>query len=88
MANHAWTESDDLMVLYIHKFGLQDSPLTKQQISAKIGVSVGSLSYRQGNFKAIDGIGKATHFAKISLKVSQEYGSLSMSELKSLAFKM
>ena len=32
-------------------------------------MSEGSLSYRIGNFKAIQGIGKATNYAKLSKKV-------------------
>ena len=86
MNKHTWTKQDDLMILFVHKFGLKNSPLTKQEIANKIGVSLGSVNYRLGNFKAIDGIGKITHFAKLSLEVHQKYSNLSEQGLKQLAF--
>ena len=86
MVNHTWIESDDLMIFFLHKFGIENSPLSKQEIAEKIGVSLGSVSYRLGNFKAIDGEGKATNFAKLSEQVHKNYASLSMQELKNVAF--
>ena len=88
MPNHKWTIEDDFMILFIHKFGIESSPLDKEGIAKEIGVSLGSVSYRIGNFKAIDGIGKATHFAKLSFEVHKKYSSLSKQELKRLAFLM
>lgn len=75
------------MILYVHKFGYANSPLSKQQIAHKIGVSTGSVNYRLGNFKAIEGIGKATHYAKLSLAVYERYSKLSETELRKVAFK-
>ena len=86
MPNHTWTEEDDLMILFIHKFGTANSPLTNQEIAKKIGVSLGSVSYRIGNFKAIDGIGQATHVAKLSHLVYKKYSALTLQELKKIAF--
>lgn len=83
---HRWTESDDLMVFFLYKFGKENSPITKDEISKKIGVSLGSLSYRIGNFKAINGEGNATHFAKLSEMVFKKYAKLNMQELKNVAF--
>jgi len=86
MSNHTWTKQDDLMILFVHKFGIKKSPLTKKEIAKIIGVSLGSVSYRIGNFKAIDGIGKATHYAKLSLTVHSKYSDLNEMELSQLAF--
>ncbi len=86
MPNHTWIENDDLMILFIYKFGVEDSPLSKQEIADKIGVSLGSVSYRLGNFKAIDGVGKATHYERLSKDVHKKYSGLSMQELKNVAF--
>lgn len=88
MPKHTWTAQDDLMILFIHKFGIKNSPYTKTQIAEKIGVSLGSVSYRIGNFKAIEGIGNATHYAKLSLNIYKKYSNLSQKELKKLAFGM
>ena len=86
MSNHTWTLQDDLMILFVYKFGAESCPISKQQIADKIGVSLGSVSYRIGNFKAIDGIGKATNYAKLSKKVHTDYSEFSMAELKQQAF--
>ena len=29
-SKHIWTEKDDLMILFIYKFGIENSPLNKQ----------------------------------------------------------
>ena len=86
MANHTWVEKDDLMVFFLCKFGVENSPLSKQEVADKIGVSLGSVSYRIGNFNAINGVGNATNFAKLSLKVHEKYSNLSMQKLKAIAF--
>ena len=41
---------------------------------------------RFGNFKAIDGVGEATHFAKLSQEVHDKYSDFTKAELKKLAF--
>jgi len=86
LPNHTWVEKDDLMVFFLCKFGAENSPLSKQEIADEIGASLGSVSYRIGNFNAINGIGKATNYAQLSLNVHHKYSELSMQELKSLAF--
>ena len=86
MPNHTWTKQDDLMLLFVYRFGIENSPLTIQEIANKIGVSIGSVRWRIGNFKSIDGIGKATHYAKLSLEVHNKYSNLNEVELKQLAF--
>jgi len=88
MPNHTWIESDDLMILFIYKFGIERSHITKQEIANKIGVTLGSVSYRIGNFKAIDGIGSATHVASLSRIVHEKYSALTEQELKISAFSI
>jgi len=87
MPNHTWTEQDDLMILFVHKFGIEKSPIAKKEIAKIIGVSLGSVSYRIGKFKAIEGIGEATHYAKLSLTVYTKYSDLNEMELSQLAFR-
>lgn len=86
MPKHNWTEKDDMMILFVHKFGIENSPLTKQQIAEKIGVTNGSVTWRIGNFKAINGEGGATNFAKLSHDVYKKYSNFSETELKKEAF--
>jgi len=86
VSNHKWIEEDDLMVFFLCKFGADNCPLSKREVADKIGVSLGSISFRIGNFNAINGVGNATHFAKLSLNVHEKYSNLSMQELKTIAF--
>jgi hypothetical protein len=83
---HRWTEQDDLMILFVFKFGFDRSPLTKQQLVEHIGTSVGSVRWRLGNFAAIEGKGTADHYALLSRSVYKKYVHLSFEELKNLAF--
>ncbi len=85
MSDHQWTEKDDIMVFYIYKFGFDGIP-SRKDIAKKIGVTVGSLNYRVGNFKAIDGIGKANHYSALSEEVYNKYKKFSKSRLHTLAF--
>jgi len=87
MKNHTWTEKDDLKILYLYKFCSNTNSISKSELAKHIGVSLGSVSYRLGNFKAINGIGKADHIAKLSRKVHDKYSMLSEEKLKELAFK-
>jgi len=85
MVNHSWTEEDDIKVLYITLYGYTKLYPTKKSVAKIIGVSEGSLSYRIGNFKAIQGIGKATNYAKLSKKVYDTYHLKRQAILKNLA---
>jgi len=87
MKNHTWTETDDLKILYLYKFCSNTNLISKSEVAEQIGVSLGSVSYRLGNFKAINGVGKADHIAKLSRKVHDKYSMFSEAELKELAFK-
>ena len=86
MVNHKWIEKDDIITLYIHKYGFDNIPYSKNDIAEKIGVTVGSLNYRIGNFKAIEGKGKANHFAKLSMEVHKKYENYKEPQLCSVAF--
>lgn len=85
MAHH-WIESDDIKILYIAKFGYENIPYTKSMLTKIIGITMGSFSYRLGNFKAIEGVGAATHYAKLSKKVYDKYNHMDEKKLKELAF--
>ncbi|MDD3442388.1 MAG: hypothetical protein PHW89_03920 [Sulfurimonas denitrificans] len=85
---HNWQETDDIKVLYIVLYGYENIPYKKNDIAEQIGVTVGSLNYRLGNFKAIQGIGKVTHIAKLSKYVYDKYSSLSEQKLLELAFNV
>ena len=83
---HKWKELDDIKVLYITLYGIKNISYSKNDIAKQIGVSLGSLNMRIGNFKAIQGQGKLTNYAKLSKRVYEKYNSLSETTLKKIAF--
>ena len=75
-----------LLILFIYKFGIKEAPFHKEEIAKKIGVSVGSVSWRIGNFKAIEGFGKASHYAKLAKLIYDQYSNYSKFKLYDIAF--
>lgn len=86
MKKHTWTEKDDVMVFYVFKYGYDHIPYSSSNIAELIGVSKGSVSYRIGNFKAIEGVGKASNYGVLSKNVYEKYGKRSEIELRKIAF--
>jgi len=81
---HTWTEEDDILVLYMYKFGCERLGLTRRMVADRIGVSRGSLEYRIANFKALDGIGSATNYARLTQEVHARYSNLPEAQLRRL----
>lgn len=85
---HTWTEEDDIVTLYLYKFGDKDIPFSLEDIGRKLGMGVSSLKMRIANFKAIDGKGGLEHFGKQSLKIYDRHKQTPKSELKSLVLEI
>ena len=83
---HNWQEIDDIKILYIALYKYENIPYKKNDIAEQIGVTVGSIGFRLGNFKAIQGIGKATNYAKLSKSVYDKFSALNEQKLRELAF--
>lgn len=86
--NHRWTENDDIVTFYLYKFGGRDLPFSLENVSSKLGMSVGSVRMRIANFRTIDGVGGLEHYGKISLKVYKEYKETPRDELRSLVLSI
>jgi hypothetical protein len=85
---HRWTEKDDIVTLYLFKYGEEDLPFSMESISKKLGISIGSLRMRIANFKAINGQRCLEHFGKISERVYRKHYKTSKDELKSLVLEI
>jgi len=86
--SHEWTEEDDIVTLYLYKYGDEGIPFTHEDVSSILGMSTGSLGMRIANFKAIDGKGGLEHYGKISLKVYRKYYETPKAELRSLVVRI
>jgi hypothetical protein len=85
---HSWTEEDDIVTLYLYKFGDTDLPFSVEAVGEKLGMDIGSLKMRMANFKAIDGKGGLDHFGTQSLRIYERHKQTPKSELKSLVLEI
>ena len=83
---HHWTREDDLVVLYVYRFGTDKLGCEIQDIAKSKGISLGSFKLRIQNFAAIDGKGGMDHFAVLSKKVYDQYNQIAEEKLRKLAF--
>ena len=86
--NHKWTEEDDIVTLYLYKYGDGEIPFTLEDIGRNLGMSTGSLRMRIANFKAIDGKGGLKHFGRQSLEIYRKHYETPKDKLKSLVVEI
>jgi hypothetical protein len=79
---HQWTENDDIVALYLYRFGPDDLPFGIAKISETLGMKAGSLKMRIGNFQAIDGQGGLSNAAIQSRKIYEVHAKASKDELR------
>jgi hypothetical protein len=85
---HKWTEKDDIVTLYLYRFGDGGLPFSRVEAGEKLGMGVGSLIMRIANFKAVDKKGGLANFSKQSLKIYKEFNGMPENELRSLVLKI
>lgn len=83
---HHWTGEDDLVVLYLYRFGTEDLPYTIGSIARERGMSSASLRMRIGNMKAVAEGGGLGHYGKITEAVHSKWKSASKARLRAIAF--
>lgn len=86
--NHKWTEEDDIVTLYLYKYGDGEIPFTLEDIGRNLGMGASSLWMRIANFKAIDGKGGLKNFGKQSLEIYRKHYETPKDKLKSLVVKI
>lgn len=79
---HEWTEDDDIVALYLYRFGPDDLPISVGEIGERLGMGAGSLRMRIGNFRAIDGQGGLENAAIQSRKIYETNAKTSKDELR------
>jgi hypothetical protein len=82
---HHWTEQDDIVALYLYKFGDEGRTSNLATVGERRGMGAGSLRMRVGNFRAIAGGGRLDHAALQSRSIYERYAHLSEPELRKLA---
>jgi hypothetical protein len=79
-----YSEGDDVVALYIYKYGDGDLPQSTDTIGASLGMGSNSLRMRISNFRAIDTDGREglRNWARQSEAVYRHYGDSPRDELR------
>ena len=81
-ARHKWTEEDDIVALYLFRFGDDSLSLPLDDIGAMLGMGAGSLLMRIGNFRAIDGGGGLSNYARQSKEIFEKHKATPKGDLR------
>jgi hypothetical protein len=88
MKRHSWTESDDLVALYLYRFGLKRGAPSVEEFAEALGISVASMKMRIANFRAIKTGSGLGHCANQSIAVYNNYRNTGETELRALALRV
>jgi hypothetical protein len=80
---HRWSESDDMVAMYLQRHGAERLPYTPTEIAERLGMGAASLNMRIGNFKALAGDGGLQNWAQQSERVFRRNRDLNEAELRS-----
>jgi hypothetical protein len=86
LPRHHWTREDDLVVLYVYRFGIEKLGCTLEDVAQSRGISIGSFRMRLSNFAAIDGKGRLVTYGEISKEVYDQHNKIEEKTLRRLAF--
>ena len=84
MANHRWSEADDVAALYVYRFGAEKLGITITDLARSRGIKPGSFRMRVKNFQALDGKGGLENWADQSEQVFRRYCNVDEESLRQL----
>lgn len=79
---HSWSDDDNLIAYYLYRFGDSELNVTKKELGDILGMGIGSLSYKIGKFKAIDGQGDLDGYSYQAVRIYKQHSELSDEEAK------
>jgi hypothetical protein len=82
--NHKWIECDDIVALYLYKFGASRLGISLADASATLDITPSSMKMRLQNFKSIENAGGLPNVAQLSRRVYKQYHTFSEAEMRSL----
>lgn len=84
MANHHWSEADDIAALYVYRFGVARLGTSTTDLARSRGIKPGSFRMRVKNFQALDGKGGLENWADQSERVFHRYANVDEETLRRL----
>ena len=85
MTNHEWKETDDLVALYLHRFGPERLGMSVHEISKRLAIDPGSMKMRVQNFRAIEKGSGLAKYAAQSAEVFKRHQATTEQKLRTLA---
>lgn len=82
---HRWSEGDDVVALYLQRYGDARLPYTLAEVAHRLGMSEASLRMRGRNFVSLEGGNALGNFAKQSRRVYDAHRECGEPELRVLA---
>src|SRR5437764_12204927 len=79
---HRWTERDDLVAVYIYKYGTANLEMSLEETAQKLGMSAASMKMRIQNIKSADVGCGLTHIAKQTRSVLSRFDGWSEAKLR------
>jgi len=70
---HSWNKSDDVVALYLYRFGDDGLPLSIDEIGERLGMGAGALRMRLSNVTFVDGGNGLCHPAHQTRQVYAEH---------------
>ena len=81
--NHLWTGMDEIVVLYLYKYGDKSIEGGIDAVSKALGISADSIIMKMGNYRHLDkGDSMLTNASKLSICIWEEYASLTREDHK------
>ncbi len=85
--HHRWTATDDIVALYLHRFGLDHLDATRESIATHLGMTAASLNMRVANFRALADEGGLGNYAEQSRQVHDRHHATPEPELRRLVVR-
>jgi len=86
MDQHSWLEDDDIVAVYLYRFGTERLPFDMPTIAKQRGIKPKSMRMRIRNFKAYEGRDSLKNIAPKSVRVFERYRDTPEPELRNRAF--
>jgi hypothetical protein len=88
LSSHHWTKDDESLALYLYRFSEDGLGLSLRKIGDKLGIGVGPLKMRIGNFCYLDTGAGLSHPSSQSREIYRLDKATSQGDLKRLVLKI
>jgi hypothetical protein len=85
---HKWNEDDDLVALYLARYGTDGLPTTQAEIAKTLGMSEASLIMRQRNFGDLEGVHGLSHVAQQSFRIFERHKNTPKADMRTLVLRV